>query len=248
MTDSFSFDLFISSISLDTREWATLLVLVTLLLLAVAFAKNKLDYFISVASSLFDVCKAALSIWIVVPAALIVGWSCLVFWATFESGFWSYSNSTDVIESILFSGMGSMAIAVRAKSGQGLFHELVINEFALSTVTSFYVGLECSMFFHMLLALCRQHDVFTRLVVQIKSFNDFWRQVPYYFHASIIPYLVSIKDFPIIQLSKNSSLLTSLSFALCFLESTLFIANPEEKRCTDSHCDQIDWQSVTIKC
>ena len=143
MTDSFSFDLFISSISLDTREWATLLVLVTLLLLAVAFAKNKLDYFISVASSLFDVCKAALSIWIVVPAALIVGWSCLVFWATFESGFWSYSNSTDVIESILFSGMGSMAIVVRAKSGQGLFHELVINEFALSTVTSFYVGLEC---------------------------------------------------------------------------------------------------------
>ena len=53
-----------------------------------------------------------------------------------------------------------------------------------------------AMFFYMLLTLCRQHDIFTRLVVQIKSFNDFWRQVPYYFHASIVPYLTPIKDFP----------------------------------------------------
>ena len=42
--------------------------------------------------------------------------------------------------------------------------------------------------------------------------------------------------------------LTKSRFALCFLESTLFIANPEEKRCTDSHCNQIDWQGIAIKC
>lgn len=53
------------------------------ILLTAVFAKNKLDYFISVASSLFDICKAALSMWIVVPAALIIGWSCLVFWGGF---------------------------------------------------------------------------------------------------------------------------------------------------------------------
>ena len=104
-----------------------------------------------------------------------------------------------------------------------------------------------TMFFHMLLTLCRQCDVFTRLVVQIKSFNDFWRQVPYYFHAFIVPYLAPIKDFPTVQLSKNSSLLPSPSFALCFLESALLVANPEEKRCTNSHCDQIDRQSNRIK-
>ena len=70
----------------------------------------------------------------------------------------------------------------------------------------------------------------------------------YYFHASIVPQLIHIKAFPTVQLSKNSSLLPSSSFALCFLESTLFIANPEEKWCTDSHCDQIDWQGIAIKC
>ena len=105
-----------------------------------------------------------------------------------------------------------------------------------------------AMFLHMLLTLCRQRDVFTRIVVQIKSFNDFWRQVPYCFHASIVPYLIHIKAFPTVEVSKNSSLLPSSSFDLCFLESSLFVANPEEKRCTDSHCYQIDWQGVAIKC
>lgn len=143
MIGSFSFDSFISSICFDNREWATLLVLVTLFLLACVFAKNRINFIISVASGLFEVCKAALSIWLVVPAVLIIGWSCLVFWATFEAGFWDYSNSTDVIESTLFSGLGSMAIAVKAKSERGLFRELVMNEFALSAVVSFYVGLEC---------------------------------------------------------------------------------------------------------
>ena len=104
-----------------------------------------------------------------------------------------------------------------------------------------------AMFFHMLLTLCRQRDFFTRLLVQIKSFNDFWRQVTYYFHASIVPHLIHIKGFPTVQPSKNSSLLPSSSSILCFLKGTLFVANPEEKRCTYCHCHQVNRQGNRIK-
>lgn len=143
MEDTFSPTLFLASISFSTREWASALVLLTLLAASFILSNDKIALLRSIFVGLFEVIKAAINFWIALPAALIIIWSFSIFSLTYKYGLWGYSNATDVIESIVLTGLGSMWISVNAKSEKALIKDLFVSELAFSTLISVYIGLEC---------------------------------------------------------------------------------------------------------
>ncbi len=108
MEDTFSPTLFLASISFSTREWASALVLLTLLAASFILSNDKIALLRSIFVGLFEVIKAAINFWIALPAALIIIWSFSIFSLAYKYGLWGYSNATDVIESIVLTGLGSI--------------------------------------------------------------------------------------------------------------------------------------------
>lgn len=154
MEDTFSSALFLGSIDFSSREWASALVLLTLFLVSLILCNDKIALLRSIVLVLLRVIKAALNFWIAFPATLIIIWSVFIFSLAFRNGLWGYANATDVIESIVMTGLGSMWISVRAESEKALIKDLLLSELAISTITSVYIGLECfSLFVEYLIQL-----------------------------------------------------------------------------------------------
>lgn len=170
LEDTFSPALFVASIDFSSREWASALVLLTLFLVSLILSNDKIALLRSVVLGLLGVIKAALNFWIALPATLIIIWSVFIFCLAFRYGLWGYANATDVIESIVLTGLGSMWISVKANSEKALIKDLVLSELAFSTLISVYIGLECfSLFIEYLIQLILTLIAIFSFIPSIKS-------------------------------------------------------------------------------
>ncbi len=119
---------------IDSREIASII----LFCLLVAYASRN-DW--GIVKSFGIVVETALDRKIVIPAALLIGWSLLLVSLFAICGLWTRDLLLDTLIEVAFVGLPSLYISANAKSVTSIAKELIAPEMKVGALAAFYFGL-----------------------------------------------------------------------------------------------------------
>lgn len=122
---------------IDNREIATVIVIIMLLLFVIANGSGK-----TVFKGFVEIISCALTPKLLIPALLLIAYSIPIFFLASHFGLWTTEILLDTILEVLFIGIPSMAIAVKAHTITSIFRQFVLPEIGFGALAAFYINIE----------------------------------------------------------------------------------------------------------
>lgn len=115
-----------------------------------------------------EVISCALTPKLFIPALLLIAYSILIISLTSYFGLWTTEILLDTILEVLFIGIPSMAIAVRAHTIISIFRQFVLPEIGFGALAAFYINIES---FPLVVEILLQFSILFLTCIKVFSAN-----------------------------------------------------------------------------